>query len=129
MCKTYDLPDITDRDITIESVRLLARAIIIRAIRDYKEYEDSEDEKKRKVYLEAKEWIFDSEFYEVPEVKPEKCTCDKISKYCPFCIWVDQVTSFDTLCETVGWDPCNVRNGILKLQKRDLRRLGRSFGW
>lgn len=90
-----------------EAIKNMAMGIALRAIRDVVNYRDSKKPKHKKIYEEVYSWMY------LEEVKP---TDDPL----------DQLMSFEGICDILGWSPNWLRRHVKDLTKADLAKLGRN---
>ena len=95
------------RDVDTDAVKNLARAIIVRSIRDVVRYRESKKPKKKKIYEECYSWMY---------VEQTSFADDPL----------DQLMSFEGICAILGWDPSRLRERIKTFSIADLDRLGRN---
>jgi len=90
-----------------EAIKNMAMAIILRAMRDIVCYRDAKKPKFRKIYDEVHSWMY------VEEVGPADDP-------------LDQLMSFEGICDILGWSPNWLRKHVKDLTKADLAKLGRN---
>jgi hypothetical protein len=95
------------RDSDADAVKNLARAIIVRSIRDVVRYREAKKPKKKRIYEECYSWMY----VEEPSLKDDP---------------LDQLMSFEGICAILGWDPSRLRERVKLLSTSDLDRLGRN---
>ena len=87
----------------------LAKAALVRAIRDFVRYRGSKRPKHQKIFDEVYAWMF---------VESKTVVQDPL----------DQLMSFESICDTLEYDPRCLREHVRQLTKEDLDRLGRGNG-
>jgi hypothetical protein len=90
-----------------EAIRNMAMALILRAMRDVVRYRDAKKPKFRKIYEDVHNWMY------VHEVN---FTDDPL----------DQLMSFEGICDILGWNPDWLRQRVKTLTSADLDKLGRN---
>ena len=90
-----------------EAVRNMAMGIILRAIRDVVNYRNTRKAKKKKIYEEVYSWMYEEQVG--PADDP-----------------LDQLMSFEGICDILGWSPGWLRKHVKDLKKSDLAKLGRN---
>ena len=87
-----------------EAVRNMARATLLRAVRDEVNYRNTKKPKLRRIYQEVHEWIYDT-------------NDDPRS---------DHFMSFEGVCDILGWDSDWLRKKVETLTPEDLAKLGKN---
>ena len=109
-----------------EDVRNVARALILRAIRDYVCYKKSKCKKRKKIYTDVAEWMYgvpeDAPIDDLPDLPPDMSPEEARR----FLRVSEQIMSFEGICELLGWSPSYIRAEVKRLTPRDLARLGRN---
>lgn len=90
--------------------------LVYRAICDIVNYRDSDKPKKREIYEQAREWMYNG-------FDTEKCEDEEAFARLRKC---DEAMSFETACSMLKWDPDWVRVRVKKLTRKDLERIGRN---
>jgi hypothetical protein len=94
-------------DTDSEAIKNMARAALLRAVRDEVNYRNTKNNKLKKVHQDVHEWIFDK--HDDPQSSP-----------------LDQLMSFEGICDILGWDPDWLRRRVRTLSPEDLARLGKN---
>jgi|PlaIllAssembly_1097288.scaffolds.fasta_scaffold00866_2 hypothetical protein len=117
--------------------RYVATRMLFRAICDYVNYrkwsrrrvKNRRDRTYKAYYEEARSWIFDVPAPTVPEIDMQVEDDIPREKLGELLTSMDQLMSFDTLCEVLGWDPNWIRSNIDSLSTEDLLRVGKKNGF
>jgi hypothetical protein len=90
-----------------EAIRNLARGLLVRSIRDLVHYRGTKKTKCRKIYDEVYAWMY----IEKPAFNDDP---------------LDQLMSFEGICDILGWDPGLLRERVKSMTMADLDGLGRN---
>lgn len=105
-----------------EAIKSLYRSLIVRALRDYVTYKSAKKSGGKKLFAEAKKWIFNGYSVESFEnFSPNKITLPSEDNELHE---LDRLMSFESICAILGWDANLVRRRIKVLTQEDLDRIG-----
>jgi len=91
------------------AIKNMAMGIALRAIRDLVCYRNTKKPKHKKIYSEVYSWMYEERASYADDP-------------------LDQIMSFEGICDILGWNPSWLRKRVKDLTPADLAKLGRNGG-
>lgn len=110
----------------MSTVAALARAVIIRAIRDVVHYRNSTSMPQQRLYRAARDWMFTDHISDYFDPSMEIPTDMNIEEARESLRRLNHLTSYLGVCAILELDPIDLRRRVRHLRPHDLTALGKS---